>query len=166
MPPNANDRPRPTARPSRGFSTNAAPPRKPSPAVYAAQASAAIAEAGLNRDSGSRAVPQARFIVTRPPGRNRETTISKVVRRSSCRPAAATARLTCLERLISRGPRTLRLRPYARWSPAKTPRAVASTTSTRLGVPEWAKTPAASTAASDGIIGSTPSRLHRPTSSG
>jgi hypothetical protein len=48
----------------------------------------------------------------------------------------------------------------------KTPRAVATTTSSRFGVPPWAKTPVASTAASDGTIGSTPSRLHRPASSG
>jgi hypothetical protein len=134
--------------------------------MYAAHARAATAEAGLNRDSGNRAVPQAAFIVTRPPGRNREVTISRPARRSSCRLATPTAWLTCLERLISRGPKTLRLRPYARWSPAKTPSAVATTTTQRFGVPVWAKTPAVRTAASDGTIGSTPSRLLRPVSSG
>jgi hypothetical protein len=134
--------------------------------VYAAQASAAIADAGLNRRSGTRAVPQAAFIVTRPPGRNRDVTISRAGRRSSCRPAAATARSTRRERRISRGPRTLRLSPYARWSPTKTPSAVATTTSSRLGAPPCAKTPAASTAPSDGIIGRTPSRLVRPVSNG
>ena len=79
--------------------------------MYVAQASAAIAEAGVNRDSGSPAVPQAAFIVTRPPGRKRDVTISRPPCRPSWRPAASTARLSRRERPISRGPKTLRLRP-------------------------------------------------------
>ncbi|MDG4787204.1 hypothetical protein O7626_14905 [Micromonospora sp. WMMD1102] len=152
--------------PRSGFSTKAAPPSTPSPATYAAQASAAIADAGLNRDSGNPVVPAATFIVTRPPGRNRDITMSRPVRPSSCRPAAATARATRGERPSSRGPKALRLRPYARWSPMNTPRAVATTTSGRLGVRVRVNTPAARTAASDGMTGRTPSRLPRAASSG
>jgi hypothetical protein len=76
--------------------------------VYAAQASAATAEAGLNRRSGRRAVPQARLAVTRPPGRNLEVTIRMPARGPAI---VATARLTFRERLISRGPTTLRASP-------------------------------------------------------
>ena len=89
----------------------AAPPSTPRPPWYPAQASAATADAGVNRDSGSRVVPLAMFVVTRPPGTNREIMMTRPARRSSCRPQASAAALIRGNRPSSRGPNALRLSP-------------------------------------------------------
>ena len=89
----ATEAPKAMTSPAQGLSSKAWPPMRPMKNAYSAQITAATAVAAVNRLRGYPVSPQVRVTAVRPPGMNRQTTMSCVPNRSSDRSAHARARM-------------------------------------------------------------------------
>jgi len=81
--------PKAMTSPAHGLSAKAWPPMRPMKNAYSAQTTAATAVAGTKRRPGYPVSPQVRVTAVRPPGTNRQTTMSCGPNRSSDRSAQA-----------------------------------------------------------------------------
>jgi hypothetical protein len=144
----------PNTAPSSGDSAKVAPPSRPRPIAYPAQATLASAVNSRNRCSGSATDPDVMAVAVRPPGRNRPTRIATAPYRSSAHSAfsLATASLPFVIRLPA-----VRPSRYETRSPAIPPATTTAASATRFGEPVAESAPRPITTASDGMTGMNPS---------